>query len=149
MAEDRTPRTQETRAKTERKSTWKRQSIIPTPEPKNGVKFRWVRTGSLGQADNMNVSKRFREGYVPVQATDHPELKILSDVGSRFKGNIEIGGLILCAIPQEVADDRTQGQLQEAKAQMDAVDNSYLRESDSRMPVLNPERTSRQTNFGK
>jgi|TARA_R110000764_G_scaffold4285_4_gene17817 hypothetical protein len=97
----------------------------------------------------MNVSKRFREGYVPVEAKEHPELMVISDQGSRFKGNIEIGGLVLCAIPQERADDRTEGQLLEAKAQMEAVDNNYLRTSDSRMPVLNPERTSRQTNFGK
>jgi hypothetical protein len=149
MAEERTPRTQDTREKTERKSTWKRQSLLPTPEPRDGLKFRWVRTGSLGNADNMNVSKRFREGYVPVKSSEHPELMVISDQGSRFKGNIEIGGLILCSIPQEVADDRTEGQLMEAKAQMEAVDNNYLRTSDARMPVLNPERTSRTTNFGK
>ena len=146
---DRTPRTQTTREATQRKSTWKRQSVIPAPEPRDGVKFRWVRTSSLGNLDNMNVSRRFREGYVPVKAEDFPELKVLSDVGSRFKGNIEVGGLILCSIPAELAEDRVQGQLQEAQAQMEAVDNNYLRESDPRMPVLRPERTSRQTNFGK
>jgi len=32
--------------------------------------------------------------------------------------------------------------------QQDAVDNSYLRQSDPRMPVLNPERTTK-TSFGK
>jgi len=97
----------------------------------------------------MNVSRRFREGYVPVKAEEFPELKVLSDVGSRFKGNIEVGGLLLCSIPEDVADDRVQGQLQEAQAQMEAVDNNYLRESDPRMPVLRPERSTRQTNFGK
>jgi len=146
---DRTPRTQTTRETAQRKATWKRQSVIPAPEPRNGLKFRWVRTSSLGNLDNMNVSRRFREGYVPVKAEDFPELKVLSDVGSRFKGNIEVGGLLLCSIPEDVADDRVQGQLHEAQAQMEAVDNNYLRESDPRMPVLRPERSTRQTNFGK
>ena len=146
---DRTPRTAQTREATQRKSTWKRQSVIPAPEPRDGLKFRWVRTSALGNQDNMNVSRRFREGYVPVKAEDFPELKVLSDVGSRFKGNIEVGGLILCSIPAEVAEDRVIGQLEESQAQMQAVDNNFMRESDPRMPVLRPERTTRQTNFGR
>ena len=31
---------------------------------------------------------------------------------------------------------------QAAQSQMDAVDNSYLKQSDPRMPVLNPERST-------
>ena len=146
---DRTPRTAQTREATQRKKQWKRQSVIPAPEPRDGLKFRWVRTSALGNQDNMNVSRRFREGYVPVKAEDFPELKVLSDVGSRFKGNIEVGGLILCSIPAELAEDRVEGQLEEAQAQMEAVDNNFMRESDPRMPVLRPERSTRQTNFGK
>jgi hypothetical protein len=146
---DRTPRTLETREATARRAPWKRQSVIPAPEPRDGLKFRWIRTASLGQQDNMNVSRRFREGYTPVKAEDFPELKVLSDLDSRFKGNIEVGGLILCSIPEELADDRVEGQLREAQAQMEAVDNNFMRESDPRMPVLRPERSTRQTSFGK
>jgi hypothetical protein len=122
--------------------------MLPTPEPRDGLKFRWVRTASLGQADMTNVSRRFREGYVPVKATEFPELHIMSDVDSRFPENIEVGGLLLCAIPADIAEDRTQGQVQEARQQMDAVDRNFMRESDPRMPVLTPERSSRTT-FGK
>jgi hypothetical protein len=147
MAE-RTPRAQQTREAGERKSSWKRQSMLPTPEPRDGLKFRWVRTTALGQADMTNVSRRFREGYVPVKANEFPELHIMSDVGSRFPDNIEVGGLLLCSIPAEFAEDRTQGQAAEARTQMEAVDRNYLRESDPRMPVLAPERSSRTT-FGK
>tara|TARA_R110000868_G_scaffold152014_4_gene376607 strand:- start:89 stop:385 length:297 start_codon:yes stop_codon:yes gene_type:complete len=95
-----------------------------------------------------NVSRRFREGYVPVKATDFPELKIMSDLDSRFPENVEVGGLLLCSIPADIAEDRTYGQAEDANAQMDAVDRNYLRESDPRMPVLRPERSSRTT-FGK
>jgi len=147
MAE-RTPRAQTTREAGERKSSWKRQSMLPTPEPRAGMKFRWVRTSALGQADMTNVSRRFREGYVPVKATEFPELHIMTDIDSRFPENIEVGGLLLCAIPAEVAEDRAIGQSLEAQAQMDAVDRNYLRESDPRMPVLAPERSSRTT-FGR
>jgi hypothetical protein len=95
-----------------------------------------------------NVSRRFREGYAPVAASEFPELKILSDVDSRFPENIEVGGLLLCSIPAETALRRVEGQSRQAQAQLDAVDRNYMRESDPRMPVLTPERSSRTT-FGK
>lgn len=147
MAE-RTPREHKTREASERKRSWTRPSALPTPEPRDGFKFRWIRTSMLGQSDNPNVSTRFREGYVPVKAADHPEMKLISDMDSRFKDNIEVGGLLLCAIPLEIADDRVEQQLDKAQQQIQAVDNNYLRQSDPRMPVLRPERQSR-TSFGK
>ena len=145
---DRTPRTAETRETATRKKQWVRPSALPTPEPKDGLKFRWIRTALLGASDNPNVSTRFREGYTPVKASDHPEMQLVSDMDSRFKGNIEVGGLMLCAIPTDIAESREDAQLEDARRAMDAVDNNYLRQSDPRMPVLKPERTTR-TSFGK
>lgn len=145
---DRTPRTQTTREGGERKKGWQRPSLLPTPDPKDGLKFRWVRTSTLGQEDNKNVSSRFREGYVPVKAADYPELKVLPDHNSRFPENLEVGGLILCSIPAEFAEEREEGQLQQAQSQMDAVDRNYMRESDPRMPMLRPERSTKVT-FGR
>jgi hypothetical protein len=162
MAEERTPviedkpapdtrmsRDSETRREEERpNATWMPTSNLPTPDPRDGLVFRWIRTASLGNADNANVSKRMREGWTPVSAEDHPELKILSDIGSRFEGNIEIGGLMLCKMPQEMVDQRSAHYQKMADSQMDAVDNSYMRENDPRMPLLAPERSTR-TQFGK
>ena len=145
---DRTPRTQSSREAQTRDEPWKPQSTLPTPEPRDGVHFRWVRTSSLGNTDMTNVSRRFREGYVPVKASEFPELKILSDVDSRFPENIEVGGLLLCAMPAEQTQRRIEGQARQAQAQLEAVDQNYMRQSDSRMPVLKPERSSR-TSFGK
>lgn len=145
---DRTTRENNTREATQRKRSWQRSAMIPAPEPRDGLKFRWIRTSSMGQSDNTNVSRRFREGYTPVKASEFPELQIISDVDSRFKDNIEVGGLLLCSIPEEFAQERVQGQLEDSQAQMTAVDNSYMRENDPRMPLLRPERSTR-TSFGR
>jgi len=145
---DRTPRTAETREATARPQVWVRPSALPALPTVPGKKFRWVRTALLGSSDNPNVSSRFREGYTPVKATDYPDLHLVSDQGSRFKGNIEVGGLLLCEISAEISNSRVEQQLASAAQQMDAVDNNYLRQSDPRMPVLKPERSSR-TSFGK
>jgi hypothetical protein len=146
---DRTPRTEETRDKTARKRTWERPSALPTPEPRDGIMFRWIRTSTLGDTDNRNVSMRFREGYTPVKAADYPELRVISDRNSQFPDNIEIGGLLLCSIPAEIVEDRSAQMAEKARQQMDSVDRNYLRENDPRMPMLRPERESRTTNFGK
>lgn len=145
---DRTPRAQTTREGSVRKKGWQRPSLLPTPEPRDGLKFRWVRTSTLGQEDNKNVSSRFREGYTPVLAKDFPELKVLPDHNSRFPENLEVGGLILCSIPTEFAEERIEGQLEQAQAQIDAVDRNYMRENDPRMPLLKPERSTKVT-FGR
>ena len=145
---DRTPREMQTREKTERKKSWTRPSALPTPEPREGLHYRWIRTSMLGQTDNPNVSRRFREGYQHVKAADHPEMQLLSDVDSRFPDNIEVGGLMLCAIDKDIAEDRSEQQLESSRQQMDAVDNNYMRQSDPRMPVLRSERSTR-TSFGK
>lgn len=145
---DRTPRSTETREVQSRPAAYRPQGMLPTPEPRDGLHFRWVRTSSLGNADMTNVSRRFREGYVPVKATEFPELKIMSDLDSRFPENIEVGGLLLCSIPAEVATQRVAFQENQSVSQIDAVDRNYMRESDSRMPVLAPERSTRTT-FGK
>ena len=145
---DRTPRTKESHEENQRKVSWQRPSMLPVPEARNGIEYRWIRTSTLGQSDNTNVSSKFREGWTPVRKDDHPNLQVVSDIDSRFTDNIEVGGLLLCQNAAENVQARRDAQQRQAEGQMDAVDNSYLRNSDPRMPVLNPERSTRSS-FGK
>ena len=145
---NRTSRSTETREESKRKVSWQRPSMLPTPEPREGIEYRWIRTATLGQSDNTNVSSKFREGWTPVRKEDHPNLQVVSDIDSRFTDNIEVGGLLLCQNSAENMQARRDAQNAQAASQMQAVDNSYLRNSDPRMPVLNPERSTRSS-FGK
>ena len=140
---NRTSRQNQDREATKRKVSWERPSMLPTPEPREGIVYRWIRTSTLGQTDNTNVSSRFRDGWTPVRREDHPNLQVVSDIDSRFQDNIEVGGLLLCQNSAEKVQARVDKQLEMARDQMAAVDNSYLRQSDPRMPVLNPERSTR------
>ena len=144
---DRTPRELETRSETLRVTSWKPPSILPDPTPEAGYTFRWIRTSMNGTSDNTNVSRQFREGYVPVKAADHPELMLESDQTGRYKDNIEVGGLLLCKVPTEFMEQRQAHYNNISRAQMESVDNSLMRENDPRMPLLRPERSSRTT-FG-
>ena len=102
----------------------------------------------LGQQDIKNVSTRFREGWEPVEAKDHPELQIMTDLDSRFEGGIEIGGLILCKTATENVERRNAFYQERAEAQQLSVEKQFLRENDPRMPLSKPQRKTRVT-FGK
>ena len=145
---DRTPRDLETRDHEYRPTSWKPPSILPDPKPEPGYVYRWVRPSMMNNADNTNVSKQLREGYVPVRAEDHPELMLYSNQDGRFKGNVEVGGLLLCKIPEHMAKQREAYYGNMAQQQMESVDNNLMRENDPRMPLLKPERSSRTT-FGR
>lgn len=142
-------RDNETRAAQERKASWRPPSLLPTPQAERGYKFRWVRVGSRGSLDNKNASARFREGWEPVNAKDHPELALVSDThGATFQDGVEIGGLLLCKTAEENVDARREYYSGLAQQQMASVDNNYMRESDPRMPLLKPERRTKTT-FGQ
>jgi hypothetical protein len=82
-----------------------------------------------------------------VKAEDHPELMLHADPNSRFKGNVEIGGLLLCKAPSELMKQRDDYYAKQAQAQINSVDNSFMRLNDERMPLFNERRSS--TSFGK
>jgi hypothetical protein len=62
-------------------------------------------------------------------------------------GNVEMGGLMLCKIPTEMAEARAVYYTQQAEGQMTAVDNNLMRQSDPRMPLFNERKST--TSFGK
>ena len=150
MTEERTPRNSETREEfTRPDDSWIPASILPAPEPQDGYVLRWVKTKLQGESDNAHVSRMFREGWEPVKAEDHPELKLASDMGSQFQGNIEVGGLLLCKAPEGKMKSREKHFGDIAENQMRSVDSNFMRENDPRMPLLQPERSSRVSSFGK
>jgi len=144
----RTPRDNATREAESRPVTWTPPSLLPDPAPQDGYKFRWIRTTLNGQPDPSNVSYRMREGWVACKRSEHPELAHLTDPNSKNPDNIESGGLLLCKMPVEMVEARNRHFRTVANNQMESVDNNFMRESDPRMPVLKPERSSRTT-FGR
>jgi hypothetical protein len=141
MADPRIPRAVETRENTSRIESWRPPDVLPTPEPQNGWSFRWIRTSVVGQADVPNVSMRQREGWTPVKADDHPELKVVRDHGSRFPENIEVGGLLLCKMPTEKVESRRRYMDGHTDQQMVSIDSQLLKDQDARMPIIRERRT--------
>jgi len=122
-------------------------SNLPDPTPEPGYTYRWIATHVLGQSTPTNVSQKMREGWVPVKAEDHPELML---VGSANTGNVEIGGLMLCKMSTDRVQAREEYYSNQAQNQMESVDNHFMRNNDSRMPLFSERKstTSRGAGFG-
>ena len=140
-------RSADTREAAARPTKWMPAQLLPDPNPEPGYAFRWIRLSTLNSPDATNISSKFREGWEPVKASEHPEIVLLGNQEGRFKDSIEIGGLLLCKIPVEFIEDREAYYLDQANAQMNSVDNNFMRESDPRMPMFK-ERSTKVT-FGK
>lgn len=144
--QNRASREADTRVNAERAKMWRAPEALPSPDDRPGWKHRWVRTSVMGNADPSNISSKLREGYEPCKAEDYPELMLHASTEGRFKGNIEVGGLVLCRIPEEFMEQRAKHFEAQNKAQMESVDNSYLRDNDPRMQKFS-ERSSK-VSFG-
>jgi hypothetical protein len=140
-------RESETRATSERPQQWAPAELLPEPDKQAGYKYRWIRTSTLNQADPRNLSGKLREGWEPVGIEEQPKFQLLVDPNSRFKDNIEIGGLLLCKTPEEFVEQRNKHYRIQAESQMDAVDNNLMRQNDPRMPLFNEKKST--VTFGK
>jgi hypothetical protein len=147
MAENRLTRELDKRTAVERPTHWAPPELLPEPDKQAGYAYRWIRVASLNQADPRNLSAKLREGWEPVRIEEQPKFQMLVDPNSRYKDNIEIGGLLLCKTPEEFVKQRNSYYSKQADAQMDAVENTLMRQSDPRMPLYNESKTT--SSFGK
>ena len=132
--ESRSSNTRETKTR----AVYTPSSSLPVPNKRPGIKHRWIATHVLGESVQNNVSKKNREGWEPVKADDYPELRLTGDVN----GNVELGGLMLCSIPEGMVEARTEYFKDKSQAQIDSVDNNFMRNSDPRMPLFSDKRSS-------
>lgn len=147
QTQTRTTRELETRDVLQRPQQWAQADLLPEPDKQPGYVYRWIRVSMLDKADPRNITSKRREGWEPVALEEQPGLQLLVDPDSRFKHNIEIGGLLLCKAPKDFMDGRVKHFEQLTRSQAEAVDNSLMRQSDARMPLFRESRST--TSFGK
>lgn len=147
MAENRLTRELETRVMAERPKQWMNPELLPEPDRQPGYAYRWIRVSTLNNADPRNLSSKLREGWEPVGIEEQPKFQLLADPASRYKDNIEIGGLLLCKTPTEFVEQRNAFVAKQTQAQTEAVDNNLMRQSDPRMPIFQERKSS--SSFGK
>ena len=144
---DRNSRSAESRDTQTRRKPWQPPSSLDAPKAPPGFKYRWIRESILNVDDRSNMSKRIREGFEPVRASDHPDFEAPTIDDGKHAGVIGVGGLILAKIPEETVAEREAHYRSVNEATMEAVDSQLMRESNPLMPIDTPQRSSRTT-FG-
>ncbi|MBT9165486.1 MAG: hypothetical protein DDT25_00131 [Chloroflexi bacterium] len=147
MIEARTFRDMETRDMSGRPTSWQPASVLPEPDKLPGYAYRWVRVTTMTQQDPRNVSSKFREGWEPVRVEEQPQFQMVRDTTSRFPDNIEVGGLLLCKMPDTFVAQREAHFNRQNRDQMESVDNNFMRENDPRMPLFRERKST--ISFGK
>lgn len=137
----RTKRKAESREAAMRPQSWRPPEALPSPDERPGWKHRWIRVSMLGSPDAKNISSSFREGYEPVRADDYPELMMHAVEDGRFKGCVEIGGLVLCKIPEEFLIQRAKYYDAQNKANMESVDNTFMKDNHPLMSKFSEKQT--------
>lgn len=147
MVDTRQARDHATRDVFQRATHWAPAALLPEINKEPGWAYRWIRTSMVGQADATNVSAKMREGWEPVKLSEHPELRLYAAEGARFQDSVEVGGLMLCKAPEEFVNQRQAYYNNQTQSQTEAVDNSFMKENDARMPLFSQK--SSKTSFGK
>jgi hypothetical protein len=147
MEQNRIDRDLATQETFQRADSWSPASLLPDFKKVPGWAYRWIRVSLTNQADNLNVSSKMREGWEPVKLADHPEIRMIQDINAKFKDGIEIGGLLLCKIPEEFVAQRTAYMNKQTESQTQAIDNSFMKDNDPRMNKFSERKST--TSFGK
>ena len=134
---DRKPRENATRETETRRKPWAPPSRLAAPEAPAGYVHRWIRTAMRGEDDKMNVNTKLREGWEPVRKDEYPDYEAPTIDEGRFEGVIGQGGLMLCRIPVETAQERSAYYGTRTREQMVAVDQDLMKDQHPSMPITN------------
>ena len=148
MADTRKPRKSETRETETRRKPWAPPSHLAAPPAPEGFVHRWIRVSMRGEEDKMNVNSKLREGWEPVRKDEYPNYEAPTIDEGRYEGVIGQGGLMLCRIPAETAQERNEYYGSRTREQMVAVDQDLMKEQHPSMPIQNS-RQSRVTFGGR
>jgi hypothetical protein len=99
-----------------------------------------------GEDDKMNVHAKLREGWEPVRADEYPDRDYATIEDGRYAGVIGNGGLMLCRLPEETAQERSAYYGNRTREQMQAVDQDLMKDEHPSMPISRDRRS--RVSFG-
>ena len=136
-----TSRASQTREKSEKKKVWSPPSSLDAPTAPDGYRHRWIRAETLGYNDTKNVAASLREGYELVRADEYPDGDFPTLNDGKFAGVIQVGGLLLARIPEEIALQIEAYYNKQTQDKEEAINNDLMKEKQSGMRFSNDSQT--------
>lgn len=108
----------------ESEAPWMRPSSLHAPDPRDGMKQRWIRISVRGVDDPRNVNLRMREGWTPRPVESIPsEFQMMGVQETQTQGRLIVDDLMLCEMPEERWKARAAYYQKLTQDQMVAVEN--------------------------
>ena len=137
-----TSRASQTREKSEKKKVWSPPSSLDAPTAPDGYRHRWIRAETLGYNDTKNVAASLREGYELVRADEYPDGDFPTLNDGKFAGVIQVGGLLLARIPEEIALQIEAYYNKQTQDKEEAINNDLMKEKQAGMKFRNESASS-------
>ena len=132
-----TSRASQTRLNSEKKKVWTPPSSLDAPPAPEGYRHRWIRAETLGFNDTKNVAASLREGYELVRADEYPESDYPIVEDGKYAGVIQVGGLLLARIPEEIALQIEAYYDKQTQNKEEAINNDLMKERQAGMRFSN------------
>jgi hypothetical protein len=129
---------------------WRRPSNLDAPDPRPGYVQRWVRYRSGNVEDTENLEKAMDQGWRPRERTTEKRGHELTAKTSGTYGKYYVKrGLMLMEMPLKLAQQRNAFYEKKLQQMTKSVDVEMMRENNTVMPLLAPERKTRTTRAAK
>ena len=136
-----TSRASQTREKTSQKKVWTPPSSLDAPPAPDGYRHRWIRAETLGYNDTKNVAASLREGYELVRSDEYPDSDYPTSNDGKYAGVIQVGGLLLARIPEEIALQIEAYYNKQTQDKEEAINNDLMKEKQAGMRFSNDSQT--------
>lgn len=121
---------------------WVRGQSLAAPEARPGMRQRWIRVGSLGADDPINVARKMREGWKPRPADSIPaDFQLPSISHGQWAGCIGVEGMVLMEMPERLAAKRDSHFRAKTDNITNGIETELQAQSDPRMEISQTRKT--------
>jgi hypothetical protein len=118
-------------------------TALDAPPAPRGMVLRWIRYKIGDKEDTRNISRKFREGWVPYLISEVPDDYIPPETAkTKFGDTVAVGSLILCKMPRELWKKRQEYFRERQARQFKSAHNKFRAAEDPNLPIYQTNKDS-------
>jgi hypothetical protein len=112
----------------QQEAPWVNPSSLQAPTARPGMVQRWIRVGTMGKDDPVNLARKLREGWTPRLAESVPDDFPVPRIDhGKFAGCVGVEGMVLMEMPKDRNKQRNDYYRKKGEAITKAIDEDLMR----------------------